>query len=160
MHPRPVRSTARCTGTERVRRSRATLPIVAYQFNPLDNVDVFSNDASLLIPRTAFDTTYYVMSWPTLDNRDPAPGTSDFYGYLTVVAWQDGTVIEVTPTAAVEASATMSTIAAGTPTQFTLNAFEVLVEPQEPPRRPAISPAARSRRGRRHADVRRVRQSR
>jgi len=32
------------------------LPIVAYQFNPLDNANVFSNDASLLIPRTAFDT--------------------------------------------------------------------------------------------------------
>jgi hypothetical protein len=102
------------------------LPIVAYQFNPLDNSFVFSNDASLLIPRTAFDTDYYVMSWPTLDRRNPAPGQDPYYGYLTVVAWQDNTQITVTPTAAVQASATQTTIAAGTPTTFTLGAFDVL----------------------------------
>ena len=62
------------------------LPVVAYQFNPLDNVNVFSNDASLLIPRTAFDTDYYAMSWPTLDRR---PQKDPYYGYLTVIAWQD-----------------------------------------------------------------------
>lgn len=102
------------------------LPIVAYQFNPLDNVNVFSNDASLLIPRTAFDIEYYNMAWPTEDRRTPAPGTNDFYGYLTVVAWKDGTQVEVTPTAAVLAGATQTSIAAGTPTVFTLNAYETL----------------------------------
>jgi hypothetical protein len=104
-------------------------PIVAYQFNPLDNVDVFSNDASLLIPRTAFDTDYYAMSYPTLDRRT-VTGTQipqhNYYGYLTVVAWQDNTQIEVTPTTAIQASATQTTIAAGATTTFTLNAFEVL----------------------------------
>jgi len=102
------------------------LPIVAYQFNPLDNADVFSNDASLLIPKTAYDTDYYVMSWPTLDRRNPAPGAHRFYGYVTIVAPQDGTQIEVTPTVAVQASATQATLAAGTPVMFTLNAHEVL----------------------------------
>ncbi len=102
------------------------LPIVAYQFNPLDNVNVFSNDASLLIPRTAFDTDYYAMSWATLDRRTPAPGSNDYYGYVTIVAWQDNTQITVTPTVAVQASATQTSIAANTATNFTLNAFEVL----------------------------------
>jgi hypothetical protein len=102
------------------------LPIVAYQFNPLANQNVFSNDASLLIPRTAFDTTYFVLSWPTLDRRTPAPGAHDFYGYMTVIAWQDNTVIEVTPTSDVQASATQPAITKGTVTQFTLNAFETL----------------------------------
>lgn len=104
----------------------STLPIVAYQFNPLDNVNVFSNDASLLIPTAAFDTDYYAMSWPTTDRRTPAPGTHDYYGYISVVAAQDGTQIEVTPTAAIQASATQAAIPAGTPTTFTLNAHDVL----------------------------------
>lgn len=104
----------------------ADLPIVAYQFNPLDNVNVFSNDASLLIPRTAFDVDYYTMSWPTLDRRTPAPGTNPYYGYLTVVAWADNTQITITPTVPTTASATLSTLAANMPQNFTLNAFEVL----------------------------------
>jgi hypothetical protein len=102
------------------------LPIIAYQFNPLNNVDVFSNDASLLIPRTAFDVDYYAMTYPTLDRRSGTNPQHNYHGYVTVVAWQDDTQIEVTPTAAVQASATQQSIAAGATTAFTLNAFEVL----------------------------------
>jgi hypothetical protein len=102
------------------------LPIVAYQFNPLDNVNVFSNDASLLIPRTSFDIDYYGMSHATLNRRAAAPGKDNYYGYLTVVAWQDNTQIAVTPTTAVQSSTTQATIAAGATTNFTLDAFEVL----------------------------------
>ncbi len=130
----PDQSVDKGTGKTRAAyKITSDLPIVAYQFNPLDNVDVFSNDASLLIPTATFDTEYYVMSWPTLDRRAQAPGAHDFYGYLTVVASKDNTVIEVTPTAAIQASATQTTIAAGTATQFTLDAFEVLnLEAQGP----------------------------
>jgi len=101
------------------------LPIVAYQFNPLDNSNVFSNDASLLVPRTAFDTDYYVMSWPTL-NRRANQNDHSYYGYLTIVAWQNGTQISVTPTAATTASASVGPIAAGATQNFTLNAGEVV----------------------------------
>jgi hypothetical protein len=107
-------------------RVTSDLPIVAYQFNPLNNVDVFSNDASLLVPKTAFDIDYYVMSYQTLDRRSPAPGRNPYYGYLTVVAVADGTQISVTPTTAVQASATQQTIAAGTTATFTLNMYDVL----------------------------------
>jgi hypothetical protein len=99
------------------------LPIVAYQFNPLDNANVFSNDASLLIPRTAFDIEYFVMTMPTLGRR---PANHSYNGYLTVVAAEDNTVIEVTPTAATRPGTGAAAIAANTPTQFTLQAFEVL----------------------------------
>ncbi len=99
------------------------LPIVAYQFNPLDNANVFSNDASLLIPRTTWDVDYYAMTKPTLDRR---PNKDPYYGYLTIVAYQDGTQISVTPKAAIKPSANQNTIAAGTTANFTLNAFEVL----------------------------------
>jgi hypothetical protein len=107
-------------------RLTSDLPVVAYQFNPLDNSNVFSNDASLLIPRATFDTDYYALSWPTLNRRTPSPGRNSYYGYITVIAWQDNTQITVTPTVAVAASATIAPIAAGAATNFTLNAFEVL----------------------------------
>jgi hypothetical protein len=113
--------------TKQAYKVTSTLPIVAYQFNPLDNANVFSNDASLLIPRTAWDADYFAMSWATADNRSaPTPNLQDWYGYISVVSYQDGTVVQVTPTAAVAASATQTSIAAGTMTTFTLNAFQVL----------------------------------
>ncbi len=115
------------TGTEnKAYKITSDLPIVAYQFNPLDNVNVFSNDASLLIPRTAYDVEYFTMSWPTEDRRMPAPGNHSYHGYLAIVAWEDNTVIEVTPTATVRASATQVSIAANAPTMFTLNAHDIL----------------------------------
>ncbi|MCE9572399.1 MAG: IgGFc-binding protein [Deltaproteobacteria bacterium] len=111
----------------------STTPIVAYQFNPLDNVGVFSNDASLLLPRTTFDTKYYALVLSTLTRRvqDAANmdyGTNDYNGYVTIVAWQDGTHIDVTPTANVRANTAggVAAINAGTKTSFVLDAYEVL----------------------------------
>lgn len=109
----------------RAYKIESDLPVVAYQFNPLDNSNVFSNDASLLLPRSALDTDYYVMSYPTLDRR-ASVNKNAYYGYLTIVAWQDNTQISVTPTVAVVAGATAAPIAANTTATYTLNAFEVL----------------------------------
>jgi hypothetical protein len=103
-------------------------PVVAYQFNPLNNVDVFSNDASLLLPRTAFDQKYHAVSYQTLTRRGPTTaGRDDYHGYITIVAWQDGTDVEVTPTAnTVKGRDGTPALLAGQPHTFTLNAFEVL----------------------------------
>lgn len=98
-------------------------PVVAYQFNPLNNENVFSNDGSLLLPRHTYDTRYYAMTWPSLVNR---PAAKDYNGYIAVVAWDDATEITVTPTAGVRASLSEGAIAAGASQSFTLDAFEVL----------------------------------
>lgn len=43
-------------------RISSTVPIAAYQFNPLENVGVYSNDASLLLPDELLGKYYIVMS--------------------------------------------------------------------------------------------------
>jgi hypothetical protein len=101
-------------------------PIVAYQFNPLDNVNVFSNDASLLVPRTVYDQRYIAMTRETIGAR---PDSSDYNAYVAIVAWQDDTMVQVTPTVATKpgyGSPMVPALAAGVPTTFTLDAFEVL----------------------------------
>ena len=68
-------------------RLQSTVPIVAYQFNPLDNEEVYSNDASLLFPTSSLGTEYLVMTRrQTFDVLK---------GYLTVAAVLPGTT-EVT----------------------------------------------------------------
>src|ERR1019366_5213069 len=59
------------TGTALTRhafRLSTTVPIVAYQFNPFQNVNVFSNDASQLLPTSALSgsggSSYVVAGWP------------------------------------------------------------------------------------------------
>jgi hypothetical protein len=59
------------TGTALTRhgyRIKSNVPIVAYQFNPLENVNVFSNDASQLLPVSALGggagRAYVIASWP------------------------------------------------------------------------------------------------
>ncbi len=73
-------------------RIKSSIPITAYQFNPLENEKVFSNDASLLIPSNALGKQYAVMTREqTFD---------DLKGFLTVVAIHPGeTQVNVTVTA-------------------------------------------------------------
>jgi hypothetical protein len=99
-------------------------PIVAYQFNPLNNVGVFSNDASLLIPAHAYDVDYIAMTYPTLTRR---PTAHDYSGYITVVGSGPGpTTVMVTPTAAVRAGDMVPAIAAGATHVATLNEHQTL----------------------------------
>jgi len=103
----------------------ASAPIVAYQFNPLDNVGVFSNDASLLIPQHAYDVAYTGVTFKTLTRR---PATNDYNGYLTVVAAGAGTTTVTVSgvKAGVRAGTGVAAIAAGGSQTFTLNQFQTL----------------------------------
>ena len=73
-------------------RVTSTAPVIAYQFNPLTNEDVFSNDASLLLPSTLIGREYYVMT------REQT--FEQLRGFLSVVAVLPGeTTVSVQVTA-------------------------------------------------------------
>ncbi len=100
-------------------------PVVAYQFNPLNNVGVFSNDGSLLIPEHTYGTKYYAVTAPTLSRR---PTTNDYNGYVTVVATADGkTTVDVTPSCdTLAGDGGVAALTAGSTQQFNLNQWETL----------------------------------
>ncbi len=85
-------------------RITSTVPIIVYQFNPYSNrVQVFSNDASLLIPTTALGTRYTVLSWPqTIAYTPSIPDSNmdlDLRAFLTIVGTQPNTSVRIRLTA-------------------------------------------------------------
>jgi hypothetical protein len=106
----------------------SSAPIVAYQFNPLDNVGVFSNDASLLIPRHAYDLAYTGVTYKTLARRNQIGSQHDYNGYLTVVASGAGTTMVTVSgvTAGVRAGAGVGALSAGGSATYSLNQFQAV----------------------------------
>lgn len=100
-------------------RVTASIPITAYQFNPLENEDVFSNDASLLLPSNALGKYYVVMTREqTFD---------DLKGFMTVLAVHDGeTQVNVTVTAPTLGGAGVPAMDIGGSKTFILNQYDTL----------------------------------
>ncbi len=98
------------TGTclsSRAYRVSTDFPVVAYQFNPLSNVGVFSNDASLLVPTNSLRGSYRA--------------------YMTVVGTRASTRVRVTPMADIVAGGPFrERHPAGTPFEVMLHPFDVL----------------------------------
>lgn len=106
-------------------RVESSIPITAYQFNPLENVNVFSNDGSLLLPSNVSGRYYLVMT------REQT--FEELRGYLTVVAIRDGdTIVNVDFTAPTLAGTNFRTnepippYPPGHSASFTLKQYEVL----------------------------------
>jgi hypothetical protein len=90
-------------------------PVSAYQFNPLDNVNVFSNDASLLKPREALEidapvmqTQYVVAGWPQTIAATDDPKTNfnpaspiNLRAYLAIIGTRANTNVRVRTRAAI-----------------------------------------------------------
>ncbi|MEZ4408319.1 MAG: IgGFc-binding protein [Polyangiales bacterium] len=121
------------TGTclsSRAYRVTSTYPVIAYQFNPLENVGVFSNDASLLLPTNSLQGNYrvlgYPQQWSETDNPD-TNGRDEIRAYMTIVGTQPNTRVRVTPTADIIPGGPFTTRhPAGTPFDIILNPFDVL----------------------------------
>jgi hypothetical protein len=116
------------------------VPVVAYQFNPLENANVFSNDASLLKPvealrnrSDALTDSYVVLGWPQTIASTDDPYTNfgstvpqDFRAFLTIVGTRDGTRVTVTSSTRVVPGGPVTALAPGGVVDITLDAFDVL----------------------------------
>jgi hypothetical protein len=79
---------------DRSYRIESDIPIVAYQFNPIDGSTSYLSDASMLIPVTSLSLTYDVVGWKQTLNM----GADDtMRAYFVAVAVSDGTTVTATP---------------------------------------------------------------
>ncbi len=101
----------------------STIPVTAHQFNPANNVGVFSNDASMLVPIHSLGKRYRAACWPFDVSQGHTTGLAD---YLTVVTTEDGTEVQVVPRANVLAGEGVPQTPAGVPMSVTLDESEVL----------------------------------
>jgi len=100
-------------------RMESSIPVTAHQFNPLDNsVEVFSNDASLLLPSDGLGKVYVVMS-----REQTFPGLR---GFLTVVAIADDTTVSVAVTAPTLAVEPFQPLVPGEGITVQMNRYDVL----------------------------------
>ncbi len=110
------------TGTmlgKRAWRIESDLPVVAYQFNPLENVDVYSNDASMLIPQGSLGSEYIVVNYPQ--------SWENLSTYVTIIGVsKDPTHVTITPAADIKAGNGVMPLEANKTYKFTLNYGDVL----------------------------------
>jgi hypothetical protein len=115
-------------------RIRTDVPIVAYQFNPLENVNVFSNDATLLLPTAALGggggRSYVIGAWPQTIATTEDPSTNfgqDLRAFLTIVGTAPDTKVHVKTTARIVGGGPVpSGVPKGGSFDVTLQPFEVL----------------------------------
>ncbi len=97
-------------------RITSTIPIIAYQFNPVDGQNSYLSDASLLIPTPALDTIYRVPGWDqAVDNTGIIQHSS-----IDVVATVPNTQVTITPSIATLGGGNVPAGTAGVPFQVTL----------------------------------------
>jgi hypothetical protein len=121
-------------------RVTSSVPVVAYQFNPLENVNVFSNDASLLkpvealrdAPGTMLDA-YVAVGWPQTIASTDDPNTNfdpnsaqQLRAFLTLVGTRSNTRVRVTTRAPVVAGGPIEETPAGGAIEAVLEPFDVL----------------------------------
>ncbi len=97
-------------------RVKSDVPVIAYQFNPIDGQNSYLSDAAMLYPVTAWDYINHAITFT---------GTSDGNdfqrAYATAVAWKDGTKIKVTPSVATAAGQGVPAGQANVPFEVVLN---------------------------------------
>ena len=107
----------------------STAPVVAHQFNPEQNVGVYSNDASLLLPISTLGTDYLALGWPTEVQNIPLLGPRPLLSFVTIASAGSGNsqvTITAPATTAIAAGPGFDALAAGGSRTVSLAAGQVL----------------------------------
>ncbi len=104
---------------------KSNIPIVAYQFSPLGGSKNYSNDASMLIPITAYSKEYIVNSWEHWDSNNPL-STDGSSQTMTIVAKEDNTSVTIDFKAETKSGTGIAVQAAGSSTTKILSKGETI----------------------------------
>ena len=99
---------------------KSSLPVTVHQFNPLNAVAIYTNDASLLLPANVGGKEFLAMTWP-----QRGESLKQFRGYFTVIAVEKGET-NVVVKAPADMIGAATTIKANVETTFKLEQGEVL----------------------------------
>ncbi|MBK9756706.1 MAG: IgGFc-binding protein [Nannocystis sp.] len=103
-------------------RVTADVPVVAYQFNPVDGASSFLSDAAMLYPAASLDTVNHVTAWTSMMDN-----TNGFqHSYATVIATVDGTMVTIDPKTVTAAGAGVPQGAPGAPYMVAMQEGDVL----------------------------------
>jgi hypothetical protein len=113
--------------TDRAYRVQADGPITVHQFNPQNQMDVFTNDASLLLPSNALGSRYFVTNWPARPQPQQATSKTANKPYVTIVAAESGTTnVTVTTPVKLLGGGGVNSMAAGSTNTVSLQQHQVL----------------------------------
>ncbi len=102
-------------------RLSSDVPILAYQWNPY-GIELFSTDASLLIPTTSLDGTYIAAAWGEGPGESPESTSK-----VTVVITEDNTTLTFTPSVNVPSLGGVGPFTAGVQSaEYTLQEYDVI----------------------------------
>ena len=103
-------------------RVTADVPVVAYQFNPVDGASSFLSDAAMLYPAASLDTVNHVTAWTSMMDN-----TNGFqHSYATVIATVDGTMVTIDPKTVTAGGAGVPQGAPGAPFMVAMQEGDVL----------------------------------
>ncbi|MCA9635481.1 MAG: IgGFc-binding protein [Myxococcales bacterium] len=103
-------------------RVKSDVPVIAYQFNPVDGQSSFLSDAAMLYPVSAWDSINHAITYTsTTDNTNTAQRS-----YASAVAFADNTKVTVTPSVPTKAGNGVPAGQPGVPFDIVLNEGDVL----------------------------------
>ena len=103
-------------------RVTADVPVVAYQFNPVDGASSYLSDAAMLYPAASLDTVNHVTAWTSMMDN-----TNGFqHSYATVIATVDGTMVTIDPKTVTAGGAGVPQGAPGAPFMVAMQEGDVL----------------------------------